>query len=737
MIQTTEIFILTIKIISAIYLLASDYNGFSDPYVKITAGSHIVKTSTIQKNLNPNWNESFQFIFHELPELIHLEVFDADFWTPDDPIGDVYISNLTTYLSQEKDLLLSLENVPHGKIHLQIKLKRMFVEDYLSSSPLGLFRITLLDLNDFSKRTIRKNSLFAQIVYGNEIFRTTNHLSSDQNLLQEASLWITDRSVNFLVGFKLYGTNFFNKEIKLCSKYLNISHFMDEKDHDIEIPLQSRIIKTDSDLASFKNGNIYQKSSVVANLHARVSFISMKTLERDFWTSICKNFDKDLNGMIDKEEFIDIFQALGSEFSAQQLSKFFGLADRKNEDKSQLKNNLKYLSFDEFEDFVKKKFGKEDKSFIKQCPIQKLDLSEKTEEEKMMIISMNIENSLNKNAIMMKHYKMFSNEDKKYSSKRKRGVVFVMDRKTGIVTEENMPANVKIFTRSMFLTKATRKTTNKKGVREILKHLTIRQGEQKDRFESKKEILPFIKRHNINVNEFLLDVKEFKTFNEFFYRKLKPGARSIDDIDDEHVVVSPADCRISVFPTISDATQIWIKGKNFTLLNLFGKDNNYSAQLASQFDGGSLMIARLAPQDYHRFHWSVGGEIIEPEIRIPGAYFTVSQISVTQEFDIYTENIRIVSVIETKEFGKVIVVSVGATCVGSIILTTGPGDKVLKGDEHGYFQFGGSTLLYLFQKGTIVFEKDVLENSIHLLETLIRMGERIGYSTKRIKEMEN
>jgi phosphatidylserine decarboxylase len=222
------------------------------------------------------------------------------------------------------------------------------------------------------------------------------------------------------------------------------------------------------------------------------------------------------------------------------------------------------------------------------------------------------------------------------------------------------------------------------------------------------------------VNEILEPLESFNNFNEFFYRKLKEGVRPISHPENVDVAVSPADCRLNVFETIDCATEIWIKGKNFNLQNLLLDDN-----LVSVFNGGSLVISRLAPQDYHRFHLPVSGAIGETTHH-DGAYYTVNPIAIRESIDVFTENRRAVTLIHSESFGLVLMVAVGAAMVGSIVLTTQNGQHVQKGDEHGYFAFGGSTVLTLFQKNTITFDNDLIVNSQKPIETYVKMGTSIG-----------
>jgi len=184
--------------------------------------------------------------------------------------------------------------------------------------------------------------------------------------------------------------------------------------------------------------------------------------------------------------------------------------------------------------------------------------------------------------------------------------------------------------------------------------------------------------------------------------------------------VSPADCRLNVFPTVDQATDVWVKGKNFNLKNLLLDD-----KLVTKFTGGAMVICRLAPQDYHRFHCPVSG-VVGAMFPIDGTYYTVNPIAVKEDVDVYTENKRVRLLINSPEFGDVCYVAVGATMVGSINFTAKEKDTLKKGDELGYFAFGGSTVLMFFEKGKITFDQDLVVNSIKPIETLVKMGESLG-----------
>lgn len=217
------------------------------------------------------------------------------------------------------------------------------------------------------------------------------------------------------------------------------------------------------------------------------------------------------------------------------------------------------------------------------------------------------------------------------------------------------------------------------------------------------------------MDEVLLKTEQFKTFNEFFFRELKPGARPCSAPNDPHVIVSPADCRSVVFNRLEDAQRIWVKGREFSMEHLLG---DAYPQDAKRFQNGALGIFRLAPQDYHRFHIPVDGTMGEPKL-IEGEYYTVNPMAIRSALDVYGENVRVCVPIDSECHGRVMVICVGAMMVGSTVITRKKGDKVGRAEELGYFKFGGSTLLVLFEPGVMKFDEDLVTNSNGALETLV------------------
>ncbi|KAG0207009.1 hypothetical protein BGX28_001659 [Mortierella sp. GBA30] len=299
--------------------------------------------------------------------------------------------------------------------------------------------------------------------------------------------------------------------------------------------------------------------------------------------------------------------------------------------------------------------------------------------------------------------------------------IIVQDRATGAMLEEKMPTFIRLGIRLLYKSPA-----NKISVGKILADMSLKQGLKFDDPRSTRDIEPFIRFHKLQSQmvEVLEPIHNFKNFNEFFYRKLKPDARVLSSPGNDRVAVSVADCRMTCFQTIADATKFWIKGAQFTIGKLLMDD-----ELAKKYDGGSLAIFRLAPQDYHRYHIPVKGILSEPR-PIDGEYYTVNPMAIRSQLDVYGENKRVVSTIESKEFGTVAFVAIGAMMVGSIVLTTKGGQEVERMDEHGYFAFGGSTIVVLFEPNTIQFDEDLVRSSKEQIEMLIKVGNRVGVSTR-------
>jgi len=233
---------------------------------------------------------------------------------------------------------------------------------------------------------------------------------------------------------------------------------------------------------------------------------------------------------------------------------------------------------------------------------------------------------------------------------------------------------------------------------------------------STKKIEGFVKQLNIDMSESEKQISEFTSFNDFFYRKLKPSARPI-----ESGFVSPGDGKLIAFENISDVHHFFVKGRKF-ILSEFLNDKD----LAARYEDASLIILRLAPNDYHRFHFPYKG--VPSEVtKIKGSYFSVSPHALARNFTkVFCENKREYCTLKTADKGAIIIAPVGATMVGSILETYTPNQEINKGDEMGYFAFGGSTIVMLVPKNNLTIDADILENTKNNMETFVQMGEKIG-----------
>ncbi|MBS0626687.1 MAG: phosphatidylserine decarboxylase [Verrucomicrobia bacterium] len=239
-------------------------------------------------------------------------------------------------------------------------------------------------------------------------------------------------------------------------------------------------------------------------------------------------------------------------------------------------------------------------------------------------------------------------------------------------------------------------------------------------FISKYKVEPFIKEFGVDPKDFLLPVEKFNSFNDFFIRKLKPEARPISAKQGEAIL--PADARYLVYPNIEEADGFVVKGKKFKLEELLGDKT-----LAASYQKGSMVIARLCPTDYHRFHFPCDCTPSNP-LPIEGPLYSVNPLALRKRIEILAQNKRQLTTLQTKDFGRVLFIEVGATCVGSIHQTFVPDKPCEIGQEKGYFSFGGSSLVLLFEPGSITFDQDLIDASKDKVEILGLMGQTLGRS---------
>ena len=235
---------------------------------------------------------------------------------------------------------------------------------------------------------------------------------------------------------------------------------------------------------------------------------------------------------------------------------------------------------------------------------------------------------------------------------------------------------------------------------------------------SKRKILPFIKKYHVDPSEFKKHLNEFTSFNDFFYRELKPASRPIDS-NPLHAVF-PADGRHLGFQNISKMSGFFVKNQSLDLPSLLK-----STSLTQKFQNGSLILSRLCPTDYHRFHFPIHGTPESPT-PINGYLNSVNPIALRKNINILFENKRTITSILSETFGHVIMIEIGATCVGSIIQTFSPNAPIAKGKEKGFFKFGGSSTILLFQQNKIKLADDLISHSSKNIELYAKFGDFLG-----------
>lgn len=230
---------------------------------------------------------------------------------------------------------------------------------------------------------------------------------------------------------------------------------------------------------------------------------------------------------------------------------------------------------------------------------------------------------------------------------------------------------------------------------------------------SKYKIKRFIKKNKINMDDY--PKIKYKSFNQFFVREIMAGKRPMKGKVSD--LLSPADAKLTVYP-INDETVLNVKNSKYTISEII-KDK----KIANEFKNGLCLVFRLSVDDYHHYHFIDDGFVISTK-KIKGVLHTVNPITY-KSHKVFSENSRECSILETKHFGTIIQVEVGALMVGKI--KNIPNIKTFKrGDEKGYFCFGGSTVIMLFKENTIKLDDDIVKNSKENIETKVKLGEHIG-----------
>ncbi|KAG9457288.1 hypothetical protein H6P81_001796 [Aristolochia fimbriata] len=477
---------------------------------------------------------------------------------------------------------------------------------------------------------------------------------------------------------------------------------------------------------------------VVGSISLSFSVEDPVETEKGFARRILAIVDYNEDGMLSFSEFSDLIDAFGNQVAAAKKEKIFEAAD---------KNGDGVVSMDELAELLA--VQQEEESLISSCPVCGETLSNTDRLNDIIHLTLCFDEGTG-NQVMtggfltdkqasygwilkLSEWAHVSSYDIGLKSGSNASHILVCDRRTKRLVEELIDGKIVLSMRAIYQSKVGLTLINA-GAKELLQSISEKQGRQMNSPESVKDIPKFIDffKDQINVAEAKYPIEHFKTFNEFFIRELKPGARLIAHEEYDNVAVCAADCRLMAFKSIDDSIRFWVKGRKFSVEGLLG-----ASIAAGNFRSGSMVIFRLAPQDYHRFHLPVSG-VIEQFVDIPGCLYTVNPIAVNSKYcNVFTENKRVVSIISTDDFGKVAFVAIGATMVGSITFSKKQNDYVRKGEEFGYFSFGGSTVICIFEKDAIDIDEDLLTNSERSLETLVSVGMSLGVSRRSTAQIPN
>lgn len=226
-------------------------------------------------------------------------------------------------------------------------------------------------------------------------------------------------------------------------------------------------------------------------------------------------------------------------------------------------------------------------------------------------------------------------------------------------------------------------------------------------------ISPFIEKSNIVMSDY--EEEDYESYNQFFTRRIKEGKRNF--AKEGSLLCAPCDSRLSVYPVKKDGTFV-IKNTLYTMDTLLK-----SRSLAEKYLGGTLCVFRLTVSDYHHYCYIDNG-VKTKNYKIPGVLHTVNPLA-NDQYPVYTENAREFSILKSEHFGNILMMEVGALMVGKIV-NHHEKHTVYRGMEKGFFEFGGSTVILLFQKDRIVLDEDIIQNMQDGFETIVTMGEVIG-----------
>jgi len=654
------------------------------------------RTVTRNKDKNPVWNATFQDTEVNLFKKVHeiaFEVFDKDTLSKDDFIGK-YVITIDDKISSMQTIpqwypLVNEKNEKQGEIQFQLQ----FVVDIAELSVRNFTHVLEFTVKEGKKlrnmEWLHKDDPYVRLEWGNQVWKTKTVSHSDDPKWNETMYVFVDeaRHREYRLRLSVLNENF-RKNDNIGTGYIHAKEIFDKGKYNDSVKLTQIVFNLDKKLGGLET-NAEEKVKECGEIIVEATLHTRAEIEKDFYKSLLEKFDVNGDGYLNKDEVKRMFFYLKMDNDDVSSDDFFVKFDKNGDDKLDANEIEKILSDEQFQD---------------------------SELAPQLILNhLRKDNSSLSSALMSG----FSRAEE--TNHRK--MITLKDRKTGLLVQENIPSYIWLSMRLLYDNKTGRALSH--NVKNIFKKMSHEKGEEYDKPQSTKEIPAFIALHSLDTSLLLQKVSDFKTFNDFFARPINMQARPMTK--DENEIVSPADSRMMVFASILDSG-IWVKGDKFTVANLLGPRKD----IVGRYEGGAFCIARLAPQDYHRFHWPVSGTVtkITP---IDGALYTVNPIAINKPLNVYTENKRCVVEIDSDRHGSLILFAVAATMVGCYTLFQNDdtklkeGAKVKRGDLSGEFRFGGSTVLLLFEPNKVVWEEDVLKNSNEsTMESLVHCRETIG-----------
>ncbi|KAM1023572.1 hypothetical protein ACFX1S_044594 [Malus domestica] len=565
-----------------------------------------------------------------------------------------------------------------------------------------------------------KDKWLACLAFGEQTFRTNISPQTDKPVWNSEKKLLLEKNGPHVARISIFETNKMSRNNLVGYCEIDLLEFL------------TRDSDSNSETLDLLNPSTSDK--IVGKICVSCSVEDPIETEKSFARRILSIVDYNEDGNLSFSEFSDLINAFGNQVAANKKEEIFKAAD---------KNGDGVVSMDELAALLA--IQQEKEPLMNCCPVcgETLEVSDKL--NYMIHLTLCFDEGTGKQVMTggfltdkqasygwmfkLSEWAHVSSYDIGLNSGSSAAHIVVFDRRTKRLVEELIDEKIVLSMRAIYQSKLGLGLLDT-GAKELLQSISEKQGRKMNSVESAKDIPKFVEffKDQINLADVKHPLEHFKTFNEFFVRELKPGARPIACMDRDDVAVCAADSRLMAFKSVDESLRFWIKGRKFSIHGLLGKD-----QCSSGFIDGSLVIFRLAPQDYHRFHFPVSGTI-QKIVNIPGCLYTVNPIAVNSKYcNVFTENKRVVSIISTAEFGKVAFVAIGATMVGSVTFSKKEGDHIKKGEEFGYFSFGGSTVICVFEKDAIEIDEDLLSNSARSLETLVSVGMKLGVSKKQAK----